>query len=438
MKSKRKRLSQGVFLGSLTGIFLLLLSLPAAAAQKTIPSVSIKVNHSIKAGDNLNSITLNYGSSEGGMINVYTNSETRYSIVGLELLNGGDRAARILDVLQLRVTLQPQQDGNDTYVFRGTYSSSNVHVTGGSFVSASKKGNNLAVTVRMSGIKGTFEAPYDVEWRSGEIGRGRWSEPADGTGYYDVILERQGIQILKIEGYKGSAFNFYPYMTQAGRYKFKVRTVPHTEEEKQNGQQSPFVEADEYYLDKENVSDGSGRHHADNMSGPGVSDLPVSRDNVSGPGTPRTMGKAGWILDNGIWYYKFPSGELKKNGWEKVGGKWYLFDGNGRMLTGWQKRDGHSYYLNNEGDMRTGWFKDKGVWYYLNGEAGATEGAMVVSTWLKSGDGKRYFMTANGSMAQGWTQIEDKWYFFYYDSGELAVNTTIDTFYLNEEGVWVR
>lgn len=31
-------------------------------------------------------------------------------------------------------------------------------------------------------------------------------------------------------------------------------------------------------------------------------------------------------------------GSYVKNGWVEVGGRWYLFDASGRMLTGWQER----------------------------------------------------------------------------------------------------
>ena len=53
-------------------------------------------------------------------------------------------------------------------------------------------------------------------------------------------------------------------------------------------------------------------------------------------------------------------------------------------------------------------------------------------------DGKTYWFTSDGSMAEGWYQVEGNWYYFYPGSGQKAVNTWIDTFYVNENGVWIR
>ena len=41
-------------------------------------------------------------------------------------------------------------------------------------------------------------------------------------------------------------------------------------------------------------------------------------------------------------------------------------------------------------------------------------------------------------MAEGWNQVDGNWYYFYPKQGNKAVNTTIDTFYVNDQGVWVH
>ena len=61
--------------------------------------------------------------------------------------------------------------------------------------------------------------------------------------------------------------------------------------------------------------------------------------------------------------------------------------------------------------MATGWVKDGSTWYYLN--------------------------ASNGDMKTGWFQVGSKWY-YAYSSGALAVNTTVDGYYVNYNGEWVQ
>lgn len=78
------------------------------------------------------------------------------------------------------------------------------------------------------------------------------------------------------------------------------------------------------------------------------------------------------------------------------------------MSTGWIKDDSHWYYLKASGEMQTGWVKDKGTWYYLE-----ESGRMKASQWFQV-SGKHYYVDA---------------------SGALAVNTIIDGYRLDSDGV---
>ena len=64
-----------------------LLSKPAYAANKTISSVTIKVNSDLSIGDRTDNLSINYGSSSGGDINVYTTSD-RFNIADAEITSG--------------------------------------------------------------------------------------------------------------------------------------------------------------------------------------------------------------------------------------------------------------------------------------------------------------------------------------------------------------
>jgi len=158
-----------------------------------------------------------------------------------------------------------------------------------------------------------------------------------------------------------------------------------------------------------------------------------------------------WVKEtNGKWRYRHSDGSYTLNDWEKIDGKWYLFDQNGYMLIGWQSRGGKWYYMNASGAMMTGWQRIGGSWYYLN-----SSGAMQTG-WLKSGGkwyylsnsgamqtgwvpdcGKWYYMDSSGAMQTGWIQSGGKWYYLYSD-GHMAVNVWVGNYYVDGNGVWVR
>ena len=382
-------------------------AMPVYAANKTISSVGIKVNTDLDIGDNTDTLSINYGGNSGGDINVYTASD-RFNVVDAEITSGKKRL-NIGDEIKLKITLEPASD----YSFKGTYSSSNISVTGGKYLSSSKKDGDLVVAVKLNPIKGTYEQPEDVEWKDSGIGIAKWDEPSGTSGYYELILLRGSTQVTKVENYKGNSYSFRNDMTQKGTYKFKIRTVSHGDD---YGRSSDWVTSDEFYLDESNVS--KGNNNSSNQDGNGVG------NNV------------GWNKSGDTWYFRFPDGSLKTNGWEYIGDKWYLFDDTGRMLTGWQQRNGSYYFLNiPDGDMKTGWFKDKDIWYYLN-PTGDNAGAVLMNTWLVSADGKKYYLGNNGVMLTGWNNIDGRWYYFYPNQGHLATNTRIDTFYVDANGVW--
>lgn len=115
--------------------------------------------------------------------------------------------------------------------------------------------------------------------------------------------------------------------------------------------------------------------------------------------------ESGWTQNDGAWYYLNNSGSLAK-GWIQDNEHWYYLSEDGALVTGWFQYNDVWYYLKDNGAMATGWIQDLGKWYYLN---------------------------EDGSMVTGWYQVGETWY-YSYSSGELAVNTTIDGYRVNENG----
>lgn len=105
---------------------------------------------------------------------------------------------------------------------------------------------------------------------------------------------------------------------------------------------------------------------------------------------PEFSQKAQWLNNGGRWWYRHADGSYTRSNWEKINGKWYLFDNSGWMLTGWQKVHDTWHYLNSNGDML-----EQG-WHWING--------------------KCYYMNASGAMAS---------------------NTRIDGYYVDDSGAWI-
>ena len=99
-----------------------------------------------------------------------------------------------------------------------------------------------------------------------------------------------------------------------------------------------------------------------------------------------------WITSGNRKWYRHADGSYTKNDWEVIDGKYYRFDKDGWMVTGWQKIGNVTYYM----DKTTGERYGEG-WHWI--------------------DGNCYYMNANG---------------------EMAVDTWIDGYYVDESGKWIK
>lgn len=123
-----------------------------------------------------------------------------------------------------------------------------------------------------------------------------------------------------------------------------------------------------------------------------------------------------WLKDgHGWWWYRNADGSYTKDGWQKIDGKWYLFDAQGYMVRGWHKRGGYWYYMGADGAMLTGWQHINGKWYYFNKNGDMATG------WVRD-EGKWYYLDTNGDMKVGWILDNGKWY-LTDGSGAIKANT---------------
>ena len=423
-------------LGCFLAAAVLAVSFPPAAQADTsvIKSVTIKVKSSdLEVGDRLPEITIGTeDQNTSGEVYIYETSD-KYDIADAEWVTSESKDMTIGEEPKMKVWLSPGSDGDTDYYFRGSYGSSNVTVSGGTYSSASRDGDDLVVTLRIKPIKGTYGAPEEAYWADSGLGKARWKKSEEASsGAYEVVLYRGNSQVTRLDAYKGTSYNFYPYMTKEGVYSFKVRTVPYTDTEKQYGKKSEWTESDEMYISKDHVSDGKGQGDTGGGSaGSGPSGSTITSDQV------------GWIEQGGNWYFRYPDGTYLTNNWLTLQDCWYRFDSNGVMHTGWQYLDGQWYYRKPytggpKGALATGWNYINGKWYFLNtGMFTNLPGGAMVTGWLTV-NGKQYYLDASGAMVEGWAKIGDDYYYFHPGTGEKAYNTTIGVFVLDGDGKWVK
>ena len=403
---------------------------PAAAASDStkVNSVTVHVKSLVEAGDFFAHDRIVDGEPEDGQVGVWTDSE-QYELAECKLLNNAYREIPMGEVIKLRIVLEVTD--TEKYSFKNEFTTKNVSISGSSAscTSVSRSAQKLTLTIELDPVKGQYTEPDEVWWSETgtKPGLAKWEAPSKGSGYYEVQLKKSGTTIKELTALNATSYNFYPYMTTAGKYTVRVRTVPHTKEQKAYAKASAWVTSDPLTISSNEVSNGAGAEWDDILS--------VNADGSLSAVEGATNHQAGWIENNGFWYYKFPDGHFRSNGWELISGVWYAFDEKGRMRTGWYEAPSGTYYLDTSGAMISGWLYD-GNWYYLDANPSAATYGCVLKDTMVLWNGNTYYVGSDGRMATGWTQIGENWYYFRPGSGEMAKNTWVDTFYLDENGIW--
>ncbi len=448
--------------GLLAGIFLVSATMEAWAATKPINKVSVSVSSKLKVGESLPDIEISSGTASEGSV-VVKDSGSYYTVTAAEWVGKNTKDVQPSDEPKMIVTLEPT-DVNEHY-FLASYKASNVKVSGGSFVSARRDGDSLLVTLKVKPAKGEYDPPKDAYWNEKKLGEARWDKAESDSGFYELQLLRDEKNVYKVEKISSRSYNFYPYMTKEGDYTFKVRTIPGNDTQEKYGKKSDWVESGELEIGDRDVSDGKGQKKDGSST--------VKK------GTTETVG---WFKEGNNWSYRYPDGKICREGWEEIESLWYYFNENGIMVNGWMQegedwfylydsgqmavgweriggawyyfrpeREGNRpkgsmvssgwyvigpyyYFFNGDGSLYTGWLNEKGKTYYLNTVDNSLQGAMFTG-WIRR-DEKTYFADSNGELLTGWNEIDGAWYYFYPDTMEMAQNTTIDSFYLDENGIW--
>ena len=167
----------------------------------------------------------------------------------------------------------------------------------------------------------------------------------------------------------------------------------------------------------------------------------------------------GWKTIKGQKYYfadsrypKAPTGKVL-TGIKTIGGKSYFFNKSGVMKTGWVRTTNNiwGYYNSNGTAGKVGWKQNDGNWYYLTKSGRAKTGWLTLGSskfYLNANDGGKmvigphkfpsgriYFFDNEGRLVKtkGWKTFEGGSY-YTYETGRVAVNTTIDGVKIDETG----
>lgn len=360
-----------------------------------ITSVSITVRSDVKADYDLDAATV-----------YVTTDSSLYTIGAYTWVNGNKEYWEPGDVPKVQIEIHARSG----CYFEKTTGAGKFQITGATYASVKRQNNNetLLLTVKLTPASGTLDIPNSAEWVGYPLGKGTW-EAVPYAGAYELKLYRDGQMIQGVAKVNATTYDFYPFMTQAGRYQFRVRAIPKDTEEQGYITSGDWVYSDEQDIDDDQTySQGGGRQNSN-----------------------LTPANIGWVKNSDGWWYRNANGSYPANTWQNIDGAWYLFDYDGYILTGWQLKNGKYYYLDSNGAMQTGWFQDNRKWYYLSDDGSMQTG------WLTLG-GSTYYFDGDGSMHTGWLLDSGKWYYFAPDTGAMVRGTSVGGYYLNSDGVWVR
>ena len=475
-KQKGQRAKQSVWQGMILLTMLLMMSLTAWAADRNARINSVKITVS----DYLKDLSL-----EGGDDELPSLSESDFAVPDTDQYvidsaewygtNGSlTVGAQPKVLLYLSAQEKERSNGYSTfYYFTGSYNSSNVRISGGTFVSAQTVGNyGLRVVLSLKGIKGTYGEPVSPCW-STALGMATWGQPTMSSGYYKVTLYRDGSRVTTITTDQTN-LNLYPYMTRAGGYYFEVSSIPYGANQS-GGQASLGIQSDSVIISESQISSGSGQY----PNGTYILNQQQSQNqnitNIYGAGTTTVIGATGAtgttststgldMYNSGISYtvYNANTGHTSTLPGVNLGtgsgtttGTNTLGTGNNTSYTVYG--DTTSGSTQSQGVLSGSWYKSGGSWYFRT-----VNGQNMANTWLLWQDhyyrfdasgrmltgfytdtnGATYYLRDSGAMKVSWAVINGAWYYFnpaegpYYGmmyKNQIA-NVGAKTYYFDHDG----
>jgi hypothetical protein len=146
-----------------------------ASSKKTVTGLTFRIQSKLEAGDKIGDSSVVVGTDPGdGQVSVSLSGERCY-ISEADFSTSSSKVLKIGDEIQLKVVVLLTDE--DEYKFKGNYSSSNIKVNGGDYISCSKSSTKLTVKLKTRPVKGTYDTPEDAEWRDSGTGHAKWTAP---------------------------------------------------------------------------------------------------------------------------------------------------------------------------------------------------------------------------------------------------------------------
>lgn len=143
-----------------------------------------------------------------------------------------------------------------------------------------------------------------------------------------------------------------------------------------------------------------------------------------------TMGK--WEQNNlGLWRYK-RAGIFNAKGLNQIGGKYYLFDNYGYMLTGKQVYNNNIYFFNADGSAQNGWVLDGSVYHFCK-----EDGSIVKDTWIDKSNNisnaykGTFYIDEYGNLVAGQSRVLGGKNFDFDNKGYKIANFAVTNVYFN-------
>ena len=181
------------------------------------------------------------------------------------------------------------------------------------------------------------------------MGHAEWDK-MNGVDAYDINLYKGSGPCRVAKAYKGTTINFYPYMTSAGTYTFKVRSAPSGDSQKDYADSSDWTESDELYTARRSVSNGR--------------QAKIDYNNTNSAANNSTS-QVGWIQDGSRWWLHYATELPEDSGcWsETISGICLTKTSNYDGMAGEKRKLVLSGTTT--GAMRKGWVQAANGWYYL-------------------------------------------------------------------------
>lgn len=393
-----KRMAAGILVFCLSSSLFMGESLAAVKKPETrtpISSVSIRVRSNVRADYDV----------EAASVDITTDSG-QYTIGAYTWDAGNKDSWDPGEVPKITVEIHAVSG----YYFYKTTGAGKFQIDGAEYSKVKRVNDDetLLLTLKLNPVSGELDITENAEWVGYPLGKASW-EPVEFAGAYELKLYRNGEAVQGVPKVNATTYDFYPFMTQAGDYYFKVRAIPKNSDEEKYIVSGDWVSSEETSID------------ADETYG---SDRSDRRNDKLDPS------KIGWQKNSEGWWYRNADGSYPANTWKDIDGKRYLFGYDGYILTGWQRKDGNYYYLDSNGAMQIGWLQDNRKWYYLGGDG------VMQTGWITVG-GNRYYMDPDGSMHKEWLLDNGAWYYFKPEDGTMLRDAYVEGYYVNPDGVWV-